>query len=283
MELVRHADVGAYLDAAGELLLADEARHNRAFGLCTTLRDHPRVYPVSHIWTITEGGETVGAALVAPPGDLFLAQPRDPRVPTFLDRALLEAGMEVPGVTGALPESDAYAAAWERRTGAKRRLRLRQGIYRLTRVLPIRRMATGAPRLATEDDRALLAAWREAFHSEAMPPDAPRGNSEEAVDRWLRDGRALLWVDEGEPVSLACAVARTPNGARVGTVYTPPARRGHGYASSVTAALSQQLLDRGRRFCFLYTDLANSTSNRIYRAMGYELVCESATFAFARR
>jgi hypothetical protein len=280
MELVRHANVGAYLDAAGELLLADEARHNLAFGICATLRDHPHVYPVAHLLTVTNGGETVGAALMTRPWDLFLVQPRDPKVAAFLDHALADAGIEVPGVMGALPESADYAAAWERRTGAKRRLRLRQGIYRLTRILPTRGVA-GRPRLATDDDRALLVGWFDAFHAEAVPPDAPRHNSEEVIGRRLREGGALLWIDAGEAVSLACTSARTPNGARIGPVYTPPERRGHGYGSSVTAALSQKLLDEGKQFCFLYTDLGNPTSNGIYRAIGYELVCEAAAFALA--
>ena len=48
----------------------------------------------------------------------------------------------------------------------------------------------------------------------------------------------------------------------------------------LVAELSRQLLDDGRDYCFLYTDLANPTSNRIYIDVGYELVCESADYAF---
>jgi len=55
-------------------------------------------------------------------------------------------------------------------------------------------------------------------------------------------------------------------------VYTPPAYRRRGYASACGAALSQLILDAGRRFCFLYTDLANPTSNQIYQQIGYEHV-----------
>ena len=40
------------------------------------------------------------------------------------------------------------------------------------------------------------------------------------------------------------------------------------------------MLDRGRRFTFLYTDMANPTSNAIYRHIGYELVCGSAMVFF---
>jgi predicted GNAT family acetyltransferase len=65
-------------------------------------------------------------------------------------------------------------------------------------------------------------------------------------------------------------------------VYTPPEHRGHGYGSAVTAAASQIALDRGKRFCFLYTDLANPTSNAIYTRIGYRPVCDSREIAFAR-
>jgi predicted GNAT family acetyltransferase len=44
--------------------------------------------------------------------------------------------------------------------------------------------------------------------------------------------------------------------------------------------LSSERLTVGPRFCFLYTDLANPTSNSIYRRIGYEQVCESAEIEF---
>ena len=65
-------------------------------------------------------------------------------------------------------------------------------------------------------------------------------------------------------------------------MYTPPELRGRGYASAVTAELSAELLAEGRSYCFLYTDLANPTSNRIYQTIGYEFVCDSAEYAFER-
>ena len=44
--------------------------------------------------------------------------------------------------------------------------------------------------------------------------------------------------------------------------------------------LSRARLDAGCRFCFLYTDLANPTSNKIYVALGYERACESRQIDF---
>ena len=73
---------------------------------------------------------------------------------------------------------------------------------------------------------------------------------------------------------------RTPNGTRVGPVYTPPEHRGHGYASALVAAASQAQLDEGIQFCFLFTDLANPTANHIYQAIGYEPVSDIDVYVF---
>jgi len=53
-----------------------------------------------------------------------------------------------------------------------------------------------------------------------------------------------------------------------------------GYASAITAAASQLQLDKGRRWCFLFTDLANPTSNRIYQAIGYRPVRDVTLIRF---
>jgi predicted GNAT family acetyltransferase len=46
------------------------------------------------------------------------------------------------------------------------------------------------------------------------------------------------------------------------------------------AAVSQAQLDAGLRFCFLYTDLANPTSNKIYQAIGYRPVTDAVRIDF---
>ena len=73
----------------------------------------------------------------------------------------------------------------------------------------------------------------------------------------------------------------TPTGIRIGPVYTPPESRRRGYGTACTAALSRMLmLERGHRNCFLYTDLANPTSNGIYVAIGYQPVCDMLEVRF---
>jgi hypothetical protein len=90
----------------------------------------------------------------------------------------------------------------------------------------------------------------------------------------------VIW-DDGQAVSMAGFGGRTPNGIRIGPVYTPPELRGRGYASALTAALTQRLLDEGRQFCFLFTDLANPTSNSIYQRIGYRPVSDVDLWRFS--
>jgi uncharacterized protein len=75
----------------------------------------------------------------------------------------------------------------------------------------------------------------------------------------------------------------TPSGIRIGPVYTPPESRGRGYASTLVAEQSRTLLDAGRAFCFLYTDLDNPTSNALYRRIGYRMIAEAGEVRFDPR
>jgi GNAT superfamily N-acetyltransferase len=277
MQLREHADLTAFLAAADGLLAADEARHNLIYGICATLASAPDAYRVAHLWTVQAAGDVVGAAVMTPPFNIVVAQPRDDKALPFLARALRDRDVALPGVTGALPEVDAFADAW----GGARRLRMSQGIY-AARAVRLPTGVEGEPREATEADRKLIIRWLKAFQAEALEADAPHWDLEAAVDRRLR-GTTLgfgLWIDGGEAVSVCGYGARTPHGTRIGPVYTPRDRRGRGYGSAVTAHVTKAQLEDGLDYCFLYTDLSNPTSNKIYVDIGYERVCDSAEYAF---
>jgi uncharacterized protein len=274
-------DPAEFLAQAEPLLLADEARHNLVLGLAGTLRDTPDLYPERHMWLVIDGGRPVAAALRTPPYNLIVARPESEVALAELADAV--AGQELPGLVGATPEAGAFADLWATRTGATPTLGMRQGVYALEEVesLPA---VPGDPRIATMADRDLVLRWWISFGDEVLHEGGPgRDRAKASVDYRLSSPQAgmLLWEDEGEVVSFAGWGGRTPNGIRVGPVYTPPELRGRGYATAVTAELSRRQLASGHRFCFLYTDLANPTSNAIYERIGYRRVCESAEYSFA--
>jgi predicted GNAT family acetyltransferase len=288
VEVVRLVDAGAFLAEAEPFLLADEARHNLILGIAGTIRDSPDLYPSRTLWLVhDEDGRVSAAALRTQPYNLILAAPRSEEALATLARGITE---ELPGVVGAEPESVAFADLWSRQTGLRARTNMRQGVYVLDTVQPPPEVP-GSARVATTDDRELAVGWWIAFADEVMHEGGPERDEAAAaasVDHRLSSPSAgiLLWEDGGEPVSLAGWGGPTPSGIRIGPVYTPPERRGHGYATALSAELSQRLLDGrlfdgGRRFCFLYTDLANPTANAVYERIGYRRVADSAEIVFA--
>lgn len=280
MHVKRFQEAAPFLAAAEPLLLSDEARHNLMLGIAGNLRDHPGLYAEFRGWVVEQDGRAVGAALQTPPYNLVVARPAAEEALETLARAIRREHVELPGVTAAVPEADVFADAWLRGTALERRPRMRQRIYRLTEVRPVEDVR-GKRRDATKADRALVNRWVQAFAAESFDDADPGAAARQAAARLEHGtGGFALWEDGGGPVSLVGWGGATPNGIRIGPVYTPPDLRGRGYASALTAAVSADLLAAGHTFCFLYTDLANPTSNRIYVNLGYEPVCDSVDYAF---
>ena len=154
-------------------------------------------------------------------------------------------------------------------------------IFQIERVIPPP-LVEGEARTAAPGDRELLARWLAAFNVEALGQSSDPAAMGQFADRWIsRQGRTMyLWIVDRRPVSMVGVSGETPNGIRVAPVYTPPELRGSGYASALTAAATQRQFDEGKRYCFLFTDLANPTSNHIYHAIGYEAVSDVADHRF---
>jgi predicted GNAT family acetyltransferase len=154
---------------------------------------------------------------------------------------------------------------------------MEQMIYRLDRVNDVA-FSPGELIQARPEHVDLVADWVSAF-SKVTFERLDRGEAEGRARASIEAARLYLWHDR-MPVSMAWKARPTRNGIVVTGVYTPPARRNLGYATSCVAALSQLLLDQGYAFCSLYADLSNPTSNSIYRRIGYRPIRASIVYAF---
>ena len=279
MELTTFADVEAFLAVAGDFLGAREAEHNLIFGISSYVRDKPDTFGdrPPYFAAVMSGHRVVAAALRTPPYNLVLSEVDDTAAMDLLvaDRR----DDDLPGVLGPVEHARAFAERWGAARACTWRLHLSERIFSLRTVIPAPPVP-GRLRTATPRDRDLVAAWLRDFTQEALgeaDPDAGAG----LTDRWLEGrGRTLYLWEDGETVSLCGVGGATPNGIRIGPVYTPPSARRRGYASVLVAEASQLQLDAGRRFCFLFTDLANPTSNHIYQTIGYEPVRDVDEYRF---
>lgn len=269
----RHADAAAFLRRAEPWLLQTEAANNLTLGVARRFA-HARPDPERYWATIERDGIVCGSAFRTPPHRLALTiMPLEAVAP--LAGALGEIYAELPGVGGPRHEVQAFARVWARTHGVGTSLRLRLGVHELTRV----RFPSGAPsgslRLAGDGDVPLVREWWRSFVADTGILATPW----DLVERVLAAGRLHLWDDDG-PRAMVAAARETARGASINAVYTPPEFRRRGYATVAVATLSRRLLDGGKSFCCLYTDLANPTSNSIYRRIGYVQIREDCEIDF---
>jgi GNAT superfamily N-acetyltransferase len=164
-------------------------------------------------------------------------------------------------------------AAWAFANGAGAspgRLVAHEGLHALHSARSVPR-PEGHVRFAVPEDGAVLQSWLDAFVAEALPVGHPK-DARGGV-RLAASGRAWLWIArDGTPVAMACNPRRVGGWHAVGPVYTPPERRGRGYATGLVASVTELALASGAKGCTLFTNLANPTSNRIYERIGYERI-----------
>ncbi|WP_017315040.1 GNAT family N-acetyltransferase [Mastigocladopsis repens] len=277
MKLHRFEDTTQFYQRVKNYLLNHEALHNMLLGLCNALIHNPERFDQKpYLATVEVDGDIVAVVMRTPLQNLLLSKIQDFVAIEAIAQDLHLTQESLPGINAPTIEAKAFAEAWHSLTGQSYQLKMVLCAFQLEQVQAIPK-ATGCLRIATESDRELLICWFEAFALEALGHVEP--GVERTVERYLQRSTAYIWEDE-VPVSMACRVGVTPNGARVSLVYTPPEHRRKGYASACVAALSQTLLNQGYRYCFLFTDLANPTSNHIYQAIGYQAVGDLSDYSF---
>lgn len=273
----------AFVKRVSDYLSRHEAENNLPLSVVVDIGDAATGrYQDARLWLAVDGGGSPHACLIwTPPFNLLTCYGDEPGARTVLLEALLDLGETPPGVTGPEPTAGEVAGWLARRSGVESERRMRQGVYRLTAVTP-RPRAEGTIRRLQEADEGRFLPWLHAFAAEVG--DQPRS----AADIWRSfidsaTRRLLVYEVRGEPTCLVGVGGSTPNGRRIGPVYTPPEQRSRGYAEALVARVCQELLAAGTRFCFLYTDLDNPTANGVYRKVGFEQILESAEYELGAR
>jgi len=274
------SDAGQFLERVQTFLLRREAEHCLILGLLDGLRAGEQWGTEPPLMAFVENHNEVAAvALMTPPHNLIISWTADDSTLDAIARELHTKAVAVPGINSSADIAQKFALKWSELSGQTFRFQMAQRIYQLSRVTKESR-AAGRLREPDQSDDALMREWRAAFSIDAEGMDP--GHAREAAALPLpHSRRLLLWEVEGTAVSMAGFAGPTPNGIRVAWVYTPPENRGKGFAGACVAALSQKLLNDGRKFCFLYTDLANPISNHVYLKIGYEPVTDATVYSFS--
>ncbi|HEU5207852.1 MAG TPA: GNAT family N-acetyltransferase [Longimicrobiales bacterium] len=268
--VVAHGSAAAFLDRAGGWLLEREAEHNLLLGIAQGLAAGGGAQdPSILLASVEQDGAVAGCAFRTPPHKLGLTRMPMDAVPRVVE-AVAQRYPRIPAVLGPDGVAQRFAELWSELRGTPWKQGARQRIFQLEAVTWPQSMPAGRLRPATHADLPTVRAWVNAFADEVH---VLMGDREHVAVEYVNQGVVFLWED-GWARSMAAVPAETPNGARIGYVYTPPEWRGRGYASACVAHLSEAVLESGSRYCFLYTDLANPVSNSIYQRMGYHPVAD---------
>jgi GNAT superfamily N-acetyltransferase len=272
-------DVAAFTATAGDFLRSRPVQHSVLLTLVDTLiRRGAHAYgPDDPIfgWWRTDDGPVDGVVVQTPPFPLMVSPLPLAAVPAAVTAL---ADRPLPGANLLTEAVDTFVAGWQQQTGAACHLHMRTRLYALGTLTPPLALPAGSARTAGPGDRELLLRWMVAFQDDIGERQADFGG---AIDDRISYGGITLWEDGGEPVSMAVRSRPQAGVIRMQTVYTPPARRGRGYAGAATTVATRTALDTGATAVVLVTDQANPTSNALYQRLGYRPVEDRTVVAFS--
>lgn len=265
-------DPAFVLSKANEFLSSEPVLHNL---LLTILHARVAHADPGRYWIAVEEEKVVGVVLQSPLEFPATLTPMKPPVVQAVVDAIADHGVALPGVNGDAATAASFAGQWSERKKSAATPMMGMRLYELMELGETPRVE-GQLRQSAQKDRSLMIRWTRAFQDEIGESSR---DTEIRVDKGLAAGQLWVWEQNGETTSMA--VGRDPVQAvvRLAGVYTPSQKRGHGYAAACVHALSMHLRGLGHR-CILYTDLANPTSNSIYRRIGYRAVAEALRYRF---
>jgi uncharacterized protein len=289
LDVKYHTTATDFLAQATRYFVRNEAKYGLIMGIARAVEENPNRYGKEKPWFCTVnaghnpytwlGANMLAAALRTPPFMVVVAHVSGSFDLTAeqLVIAVSRQYKAVPGVVGDKGLADRFAARWRGQYRLKITDTQAQRVYKLVKVNDVPD-APGKIRLATKEDEELIKMWSHGFHIDCFGENSKVPESD--FSKAIPEEYIYIWEDGGEPVSMAKKSRPTDKGMTVGGVYTPPEFRRKGYATSCVAELSRNILRSGYKLCTLYTDLANPTSNSIYKKIGYTEVCDSVQHTF---
>lgn len=267
MHLESGQDPQAFYDATKSFLGNEPEVHSLILSLATRYAKLGKSI-ANGVIARGETGHIVGAALQTDAHYGFLlSKLADTR---GFARELAKMIAMAPGFQGPVPVIDEFVDEWSKRTATTFKLGSNLRLFECTKVTPPALAPQGHARLATVEDKQKLFTWARAFADEAVPHD-PRSSDEDLmkdIEQATKLGQFYIW-DDGGAVAWAASRRETATEKWIAPVYTPPEKRGRGYASGLVAFMTEQFLKQNKKG-MLFTDLANPTSNSIYQQVGYK-------------
>ena len=285
MEAKFYESIDDFYNIAYPYLLKHEIENNLPLAILISLKKNRNQYGNEEplMFSLRDNKDMELIALRTPPHDLIIDYTDNFNVIKLLVNELYKRKEKLPGVLSFKEAADMFAKLWCEKNTLKCKLYRKERVYKLERVSE-GCLGDRAFSVASKNHQALILQW-----VGEMMKEAEEGVTNDYVEQTkkgfakeleLDKSSFYLLFDNTEPVSMVRKAGKTPNGNFINFVYTPPSLRRKGYATECVAQLSKQLLEEGNKYCCLFTDLNNPTSNSIYQKIGYRPVIDENHYKF---
>jgi ribosomal protein S18 acetylase RimI-like enzyme len=284
----RYADIEEFYTLCYHFLAEHEAENNLIFGILETLRTNIYAYDPTfapEFVAIFDNKDIVLVSIRTPPyNQLISYTKKKDSIPVLVD-FLAETGVDIPGVLGFKDGALLFAELWAKRHEKNKILNMNERMYKLDQVNP-QTIGKNIFEVATDEHLDLLIHYAQNFAQEVFANTSQDQIARNQVqltkgmEKWITEKIIYILKVHNQIVSIAKASRDTPNGRSITLVYTPPKYRRKGYATELVAKLCQSILDEGKKYCFLFTDLTNPTSNKIYMDVGFNPIMDVDEYRF---
>lgn len=278
MKWIVFSDPAVFAERTEPLLYEREDKYSLFIGILAQIRNGR--YDQYLMATIESENRVIAACLMTPPHPLQIVLfEAGYEIGSFIADRLHEQGTDVPGVIGDREAVQPFAEAWADAKQKTVKVIMNEGLYRLDEVDESLEKSEGSWRIAGKNDGPLLEKWYRLFLADVGLPDVTIEEATEKIALFLKEKEVYVWEVGGEVVSCLKKNRPTKKGITISFVFTPKEHRRKGYARTLVAEVSEELLV-SFDFCVLYTDLLNPTSNKIYQEIGYRQIANPVYLGF---
>lgn len=267
-------------EKAKPFLLENEDVYSLFYGVLQGIKEGRYENPI--MVAIENEGRTVALFQMTPPHPLNIIIMDETQIDvilTFAAEEFAKQGIHIPSAVGLKSVVYKFAEKWKDISNTVTRVLMDQGLYRLDVVDETLNLSPGNWRYAKKDEAPLIEKWYHSFNQDAGLAKASNQVIQVKVAQFLEGQEVFFWEDNGKVVSMMKKARPSAHGVTVSFVFTPEEERKKGYARTMVAAGSRELL-KTYDFCVLYTDMLNPTSNKIYQEIGYRKIADSVHLEF---
>lgn len=277
MNWMVYTDPLAYSAQVERLLYEREDEYSLFLGILEQIKADR--YEEYFLAVAFEQDEVAAACLITPPHPLQLIVFKDvPEIEARIAEYIMGEGIVVNAIVGDRRTARRFAEAWTAKVGGGYRVLMDQGLYRADAVNRKLEKSPGSWRVANKKDAPLLEQWMLLFEEDTGIAASTPAEAAHKIDLFIEAKEIYVWEVGGEVVSCMKKSRPSKHGITVSFVFTPKKHRRKGYARTLVAEVTEELLQE-YDFAMLYTDLKNPTSNKIYMEVGYSQIANPVHLA----